>query len=66
MTQAKPAENATGLSTSLWDWKGLRVEKILFEGVTFDATDTLPKELPQKVDTERYEAQPNSQIRDGI
>jgi outer membrane protein assembly factor BamA len=26
----------------------LRVEKIQFEGVTFDAADTLPKELPQK------------------
>jgi outer membrane protein insertion porin family len=50
-TVAKAADNTTGLSTSLWDWKGLRVEKILFEGVTFDATDTLPKELPQKVDT---------------
>ena len=44
-------ENTTGLSTSLWDWKGLRVDKISFEGVTFDAVDTLPKELPQKVDT---------------
>jgi outer membrane protein assembly factor BamA len=42
------AENASGLSTSLWDWKGLRVDKIQFEGVTFDATDTLPQELPQK------------------
>jgi outer membrane protein assembly factor BamA len=37
-----------GLSTSVWDWKGLRVDKILFQGVTFDAADTLPKELPQK------------------
>jgi outer membrane protein assembly factor BamA len=45
------AENAAGLTTSLWDWKGLRVEKIQFEGVTFDATDTLPQELPQKVGT---------------
>jgi outer membrane protein assembly factor BamA len=32
----------------VWNWKGLRVDKILFEGVTFDAADTLPKELPQK------------------
>jgi outer membrane protein assembly factor BamA len=45
------AENAVGLATSLWDWKGLRVEKIQFEGVTFDATDTLPQELPQKMGT---------------
>ena len=37
-----------GLSTTVWEWKGLRVDKILFQGVTFDAADTLPKELPQK------------------
>src|ERR1700735_4526612 len=35
-------------TTSVWQWKGLLVEKIVFEGVTFDATDTLPKELSQK------------------
>jgi outer membrane protein insertion porin family len=39
-----------GLTTTVWAWKGLRVNKIEFEGVTFDATDTLPKELTQKVD----------------
>ncbi len=38
----------SGLTTTVWEWKGLRVDKILFEGVTFDAADTLPKELPQK------------------
>jgi outer membrane protein assembly factor BamA len=38
----------TGLTSTLWDWKGLRVEKILFDGVTFDKTDTLPSELTQK------------------
>jgi outer membrane protein insertion porin family len=37
-----------GLSTTVWEWKGLRVDKILFQGVTFDAADTLPKELAQK------------------
>jgi outer membrane protein insertion porin family len=37
-------------ATTLWDWKGLRVDKILFDGVTFDKTDTLPSELTQKVD----------------
>ncbi len=42
--------NGPGLATTVWDWKGLRVDKIVFEGVTFDATDTLPKELAQKVD----------------
>jgi outer membrane protein insertion porin family len=36
------------VSTRLWEWKGLRVDKIVFEGVTFDVTDTLPSELTQK------------------
>ncbi len=40
-----------GLTTSVWEWKGLQVDKIEFQGVTFDATDTLPQELPQKVGT---------------
>lgn len=55
--QTKPVEDKpdsvdeknVGLTTSVWQWKGLIVEKISFEGVTFDATDTLPKELTQKV-----------------
>ena len=32
----------------MWQWKGLRVDKIEFEGVTFDADDPLPSELAQK------------------
>jgi outer membrane protein insertion porin family len=47
--KADTAEKNDGLTTSVWQWKGLVVEKILFEGVTFDATDTLPKDLSQKV-----------------
>jgi outer membrane protein insertion porin family len=43
--------DAAGLTTTVWDWKGLRVDKIVFEGVTFDATDTLPQELAQRVGT---------------
>jgi outer membrane protein insertion porin family len=42
-------DNDAGLTTSVWQWKGLRVDKILFEGVTFDKTDTLPNELTQHV-----------------
>ncbi|HMF63968.1 MAG TPA: POTRA domain-containing protein [Edaphobacter sp.] len=38
-----------GLTTTVWQWKGLRVEKIEFEGVVFDKEDTLPSELEQKV-----------------
>ena len=49
--ETQTAPNAAGLTTTVWEWKGLRVDKILFEGVTFDAADTLPKELPQKEGT---------------
>jgi len=38
-----------GLSTSIWEWKGLRVNRIEFDGVTFEATDALPSELMQHV-----------------
>jgi outer membrane protein insertion porin family len=48
---AAATENVGDATTSVWEWKGLRVDKIEFEGVTFDATDTLPQELPQKVGT---------------
>jgi outer membrane protein insertion porin family len=37
-----------GLTTSVWEWKGLLVSRIEFTGVTFEATDTLPNELTQK------------------
>lgn len=52
--QARPdldtslADIGPGLSTSVWDWKGLQVNKIEFAGVTFDATDRLPGQLEQK------------------
>jgi outer membrane protein insertion porin family len=42
-TQAKPEAAA---APSLAQWKGLRVDKIEFEGVVFDSTDTLPQQLP--------------------
>ena len=38
-----------GLTTTVWNWKGLTVDRIEFEGVTFEKTDTLPNELAQKV-----------------
>ena len=40
--------DATGPKATVWEWKGLHVSEILFEGVTFDPSDMLPKELPQK------------------
>ena len=48
--QASATENVPG-EASVWAWKGLHVDKIEFEGVTFDATDTLPNKLPQKAGT---------------
>lgn len=47
-TQEPLISTGPGLSTSVWEWKGLRVNRIQFEGVTFDSTDTLPKELAQQ------------------
>lgn len=35
-------------TTSLWKWKGLTVERVEFEGVTFSEKDTLPAELAQR------------------
>lgn len=35
-------------SSTVWQWKGLRVDKIEFEGVTFDKGDDLPGQLAQK------------------
>ncbi len=36
------------LTTTVWQWQGLQVEAIKFEGVTFGPADALPKELPQQ------------------
>lgn len=38
----------TGLSTSIWQMKGVPVDRIEFEGVTFGPKETLPNELAQK------------------
>jgi outer membrane protein insertion porin family len=35
-------------NATLAGWKGLRVESVAFQGVTFDAKDPLPGELPQQ------------------
>jgi len=61
--ETQAAGDAAGLTTTVWDWKGLRVDKILFEGVTFDAVDTLPKELPQKVGTPLDPQQVRASVR---
>jgi len=45
---AAQASSQRAASESLAKWKGLRVVKIEFEGVTFDAADTLAQQLPLK------------------
>ena len=47
-TPAVPPRLPPAPTASLAAWKGLRVAKIDFQGVTFDAKDTLPAELPQQ------------------
>ncbi|CAN5644871.1 outer membrane protein assembly factor [soil metagenome] len=42
---AAPQQPST---VTVWQWRGLRVDKIEFLGVTFEAGDALPKELTQK------------------
>jgi outer membrane protein insertion porin family len=39
----------TTKSVSIWQWRGLRVDAVEFEGVTFDKGDALLLELAQKV-----------------
>lgn len=48
MTDQPVIATGPGLTASIWQWKGLRVDRIEFEGVTFDREDTLPSELTQK------------------
>ncbi len=36
------------LKTTVWQWQGLHVDAIQFQGVTFGPQDALPKELPQQ------------------
>ncbi len=44
----QPGSLGPGLSTTVWQWKGLRVDKIQFEGVTFGPEDMLPRQLAQR------------------
>ena len=40
--------DAPPLATTVWQWQGLQVAAIRFEGVTFGPADTLPRELAQQ------------------
>ena len=40
--------DAPPLTTTVWQWQGLQVAAIRFEGVTFGPADSLPKELAQQ------------------
>jgi outer membrane protein assembly factor BamA len=37
-----------GLRATIWQWQGLKVREIRFEGVTFGPADALPKQIPQQ------------------
>jgi outer membrane protein assembly factor BamA len=45
---ANEAASVTVAKVSISAWKGLRVDKVEFQGVSFDAKDLLPGQLPQK------------------
>jgi outer membrane protein insertion porin family len=47
--EAPVISTGPGLNTSVWEWKGLHVSRIDFEGVTFHETDILPSEITQHV-----------------
>ena len=47
-TEQPAISTGPGLTNSVWQWKGVRVDRIEFEGVIFDKEDTLPSELTQK------------------
>ncbi len=56
----KPGEAVPALNNSVWQWEGLTVESVQFEGVTFETNDALPGELEvqagQKLDAENVRA----------
>lgn len=47
-TAVAESKKKAAAGVSVWQWRGLMVDKIEFDGVTFDGTDTLPLELAQK------------------
>ncbi len=64
--KAKAANETTSVTVaeeSLSAWKGLHVERIEFEGVSFDAKDPLPGQLPQQADEPLDPAKVTASIR---
>ena len=41
----QPGEAVSALANSVWQWEGLHIQAVEFEGVTFETNDTLPGEL---------------------
>jgi outer membrane protein insertion porin family len=60
---AHEAASETVAKVSLAGWKGLRVKKVDFQGVTFDPKDPLPGQLPQKAGQPLDPAQVTASIR---
>jgi outer membrane protein assembly factor BamA len=60
---AESEQTAPASKASLVAWKGLRVVKIEFQGVIFDAKDPLPGQLPQQAGTPLDPAKVTASIR---
>jgi outer membrane protein insertion porin family len=48
LTRPEDLVSIAPLQMTIWQYKGLKVDAIQFQGVTFDPGDTLPSELQQK------------------
>jgi outer membrane protein insertion porin family len=60
---AVEAKSVAAAKQSLAAWKGLRVENVEFQGVSFDAKDPLPAQLPQQVGQALDPAKVTSSVR---
>ena len=60
---ADEAKSVAVAKQSLAAWKGLRVENVEFQGVSFDAGDPLPAQLPQQVGQALDPAKVTSSVR---
>ena len=60
---ANETKSVAAAGTSLVAWKGLRVDKVEFQGVSFAAKDPLPAQLPQQAGTPLDPAKVTASVR---
>ena len=60
---ANEAKSTTQAAANLVGWKGLRVVRVEFQGVSFDAKDPLPGLLPQQADQPLDPAKVTASVR---